>query len=89
MKGWARTGDGWALNLDGSDAAAGFSFPRLELHASPAGWQCVCHLADGTSHRPRCPMDSTLAAKRGALREARSVLGSGYAGVLDELLAGS
>jgi hypothetical protein len=34
-------------------------------------------------------MDSTSAAKRGALREARSVLGSGYAGVLDELLAGS
>lgn len=89
MKGWARTEDGWALNLDGSDAAAGFSFPRLELHASPAGWQCVCHLADGTSCHPRCPAESTSAAKRAALREARSVLGSAYAGVLDGLLAGN
>jgi len=88
MKGWARTGDGWALNLDGSDAAAGLSLPRLELHASPTGWQCVCHLADGRSHRPTCPMESTSAAKGAALREARSVLGSGYAGVLDELTGG-
>ena len=88
MKGWARTGDGWALNLDGSDAAAGFSLPRLELHTSPAGWQCVCHLADGTSYRPHGRAESTSSAKGAALREARSVLGSGYAGVLDELLAG-
>jgi hypothetical protein len=88
MKGWARTGDGWALNLDGSDAAAGFSLPRLELHSSPTGWQCVCHLADGTSHRPRGQAESTSSAKGAVLREARSLLGSGYAGVLDELLAG-
>ncbi len=89
MKGWARTGDGWAVNLDGSDAAAGFSLPRIELHASPAGWECVCHLADGRSHRPRCRMESTSGAKGAALRESRSVLGAGYAGVLDGLLAGS
>ena len=88
MKGWARTIDGWALNLDGSDAAAGFSLPRLELHTGPAGWQCVCHLADGTSHRPRCSAESISAAKGAALREARSFLGAGYAGVVDALLAG-
>jgi hypothetical protein len=88
VTGWARTGDGWALNLDGSDAAAGFSFPRLELHAGPAGWECVCHLANGTSHRPDCRAESISAAKRTALREARSVVGSGYAGMLDGLLAG-
>lgn len=87
MKGWARTGDGWALNLDGSDAAAGFSLPRLELHASPAGWQCVFHLADGTSHHPRCPTDSIAAAKRAALRQARLVVGPGYE-ALDALPAG-
>lgn len=89
MKGWARTNDGWALNLDGSDAAARFSLPRLELHAGPAGWECVCHLADGTSHRPRCRAESTSVAKGAALREARSVLGAGHAGVLDALLAGA
>ena len=89
MKGWARTRDGWALNLDGSDAAAGFSLPRLELHTSPAGWECVCHLADGTSHRPRGRADSITAAKGAVLREARSVLGAGYAGVLDVLLEGA
>src|SRR5574342_999377 len=90
MKGWARTRDGWALNLDGSDAAAGFSLPRLELHASPAGWQCVCHLPDGTSLRPpQARADPISSAKSAALREARSVLGSSYAGVLDALLAGA
>ncbi len=87
MTGWARTGDGWALNLDGSDSAAGFSLPRLELHASPAGWECVCHLADGTSRRPRCSASSTSAAKRAALDEARSALGPSYVAVLDALLA--
>ncbi len=89
MKGWARTGDGWALNLDGSDAAAGFSLPRLELHASPTGWQCVCHLPDGNSLRPpQARADSISSAKSAALREARSILGYGYAGALDALLAG-
>jgi hypothetical protein len=88
MKGWARTGDGWALNLDGSDAATGFSLPRLELHVSPAGWQSVCHLPDGTTHRPRGGANSISSAKGTALREARSVLGSRYAGILDALLAG-
>ena len=89
MKGWTRTSDGWALNLDGSDAEAGFSLPRLELHASPAGWQCVCHLPDGTSLRPpQARADSISAAKGAALREARSILGYSYPGVLDALLAG-
>lgn len=89
MTGWARTGDGWALNLDGSDSAAGFSLPRLEIHASSTGWECVCHLADGTSRRPRCHANSTSAAKRAVLSEARSALGPGYVAVLDELLASS
>lgn len=88
MLNWAKTADGWAVNLDGTDAATGFSFPRLELHSSPSGWQCLCLLADGTAHRPRAAVDSTPSAKRAVIEKARSVLGPPYAGVLDEMLGG-
>jgi len=89
MLDWAKTADGWALNLDGTDAAAGFSFPRLELHSSPRGWECLCLLADGTSRHPRGAMGSTPSAKRAVIEQARAVLGPPYATVLDELLRGS
>ncbi len=46
---WSRTSDGWAVNLDGTDAASGFALPRVELHSSPQGWVCACHRPDGTS----------------------------------------
>jgi len=46
---WSRTEDGWAANLDGTDAANRFSLPRVELRTSPRGWACACHLPDGTS----------------------------------------
>jgi hypothetical protein len=46
---WARTKKGWAVNLDGTDAALVFALPRIELRASPRGWSCVCHLVDRTS----------------------------------------
>ncbi len=88
MLDWAKTTDGWALNLDGTDAATGFSLPRLELHSSPRGWECLCLLADGRSHRPRGAMDSTPSAKRAVIEQARAVLGSPYATVLDEMLRG-
>jgi len=86
MIGWARTGDGWALNVDGTDAAMGFSLPRLELHSSAQGWQCLCLLADGRSHKTRGPTGSISAAKRATVEEARALLGAEYASVLDELL---
>lgn len=86
MTGWARTGDGWALNVDGTDAATRFSLPRLELHSSAQGWQCFCLLAHGGSHQTRGPTGSTSAAKRATVEEARVVLGAEYADVLDELL---
>lgn len=86
MTGWTRTGDGWAFNVDGTDAAAGFSLPRLELHSSTQGWQCLCLLADGRSRRTRGPTESISAAKRATVEEARAVLGAEYAGVLDALL---
>jgi hypothetical protein len=46
---WSRTEHGWAVNLDGTDAANRFALPRVELRSSPRGWVCACHLVDGTS----------------------------------------
>lgn len=86
MIGWARIGDGWAFNLDRTDAAKGFSFPRLEIHCSPLGWRCLCLLLDGTSHQVCGLVGSTMAAKRAAVGQARGILGPSYAGVLDNLL---
>ena len=86
MTAWARTRDGWALNLDGTDAATRFSLPRLELRSSAEGWQCVCLLADGRSHEVRGAVGSISAARRTTVEEARSVLGAEYASVLDALL---
>jgi hypothetical protein len=48
MTGWARIESGWAVNLDGSDAATVFSLPRLELHPSARGWHSLCLFANGT-----------------------------------------
>jgi hypothetical protein len=86
MIGWAKTTDGWALNVDGTDAATRFAFPRLELHCGARGWQCRCLLANGTSHGVRGPSASLTSAKRATLERARAVLGAAYAGALDELL---
>ena len=46
---WSRTEFGWAMNLDGTDAASGFALPRVELRSSPRGWVCAYHLPDGMS----------------------------------------
>jgi len=48
MSGWAKITSGWAMNLDGSDAAAGFSLPRLEVHPTARGFRTVCLRQDGT-----------------------------------------
>lgn len=84
---WARTPDGWALNLDGSDAAHTFSLPRLELRAGPGGWTCVCHLPDGTS-RPSAVGDAptALAAKRAAVELGLRSLGPPWDAPLRALL---
>lgn len=87
MVGWARTPDGWAVNLDGTDAARQFSLPRLELHAGARGWTCVCHLPDGTSRPVHTGGQATLAgAKRAAVEEALRVLGGTYDRELRSLL---
>lgn len=76
MIAWARTSDGWAMNLDGSDASRSFALPRLELHAGPGGWTGVCHLPDGTS-RPASigAAPTAVAAKRAVVEDAIRTLG--------------
>jgi hypothetical protein len=77
MAGWTRTPDGWAVNLDGSDAAAGFSLPRIELHSGSHGWTGVCHLEGGTSRA--LPIGHT-----GSVAEARRAAADGAAAALGE-----
>jgi hypothetical protein len=89
MPGWVRTADGWAVNLDGSDAAATFALPRVELHSGPRGWTGVCHLEGGSS-RP-LPVDgaaSLAEAKRAAIEGASRAVGDRWEGALRALLPG-
>ncbi|HVO17752.1 MAG TPA: hypothetical protein VMU15_00755 [Anaeromyxobacter sp.] len=76
---WTRTEDGWAVNLDGTDAAKTFSLPRIELHASPRGWSCVCHLANGTSRPvPLGHLTTAAAALRAGIEGSLLAVGPQY-----------
>jgi hypothetical protein len=87
MIAWARIPDGWALNLDGTDASRSFSLPRLELRAGRGGWTGVCHLPDGTSRPAAVGAASTaIAAKRAAVEDARQALGAPWDEALREVL---
>jgi hypothetical protein len=67
VTGWAKVATGWAVNLDGSDAAAVFSLPRLEVHPSARGWRSLCMLLDGTrSDQLGRPEDSVFEARAAA-----------------------
>jgi hypothetical protein len=73
---WSRTAEGWALNLDGSDAAKAFSLPRLEVRSSARGWLSECLMLDGT--RRECGsayLGGLAAAMAGALEQAELLLG--------------
>jgi len=83
MSGWARTTDGWAMNLDGSDAALVFSLPRLELRSSPRGWRSLCFLVDGSQREVAGgSAESLVAAKASAVEQARGLLGPDRAAAL-------
>ena len=85
MPRWARIADGWAVNLDGSDAAAGVSFPRLELRSGVGGWECACLLPDGTTLRVASKAGSRLEAQHLLVERVRELLGPEWAAALDAL----
>lgn len=81
VSGWARCESGWAMNLDGSDAAATFSLPRLEVHPTARGWRALCLRLDGTRTdrlgRASGTVHEARAAAEAAWAEAAGVRGSG------------
>ena len=85
---WMRTEHGWAMNLDGTDAAQAFSLPRIELHTSPRGWTCVCHLGNGTSRLvPLANPTTAAAAMRAGMEGSLLAVGAQYEPELRALLA--
>jgi hypothetical protein len=88
MPRWARIADGWAVNLDGSDAAAGVSFPRLELRSGVGGWECACLLPDGTALRVAARAGSRQEAQRLLAARVRDLLGREWTAALDALEPG-
>jgi len=80
---WARISEGWALNLDGTNAALVFSLPRIEVRSSARGWRSECLLADGTrSEVGSAYQGGVAAAKATALAQAERLLGPADAAVL-------
>jgi hypothetical protein len=84
---WCKTPDGWAVNLDGTDAGAEFSLPRVELHSGPKGWTCVCLRQNGTFLKLALGVEASAEAAKHAAAEAMLALGTGYDPQLLALLA--
>ena len=84
---WRKTPDGWAVNLDGTDASAGFSLPRIELHSGPNGWTCLCHRQNGTFLKLPLGVGMSAEAAMHSAAEAMLALGSEYEVQLRALLA--
>ena len=83
MISWERISDGWAVNMDGTNAALVFSLPRLEIHSSPRGWRSECLMLDGT--RRECGgvyLGGVAAAQATALAQALPMLGGAHAAAL-------
>jgi hypothetical protein len=87
MGAWARTSDGWAVNLDGTDASRAFTLPRIELHSGARGWTAVCHLEGGSSRTLAIgSASSAIEAQRTAVERALAVIGDAHAAALRALL---
>jgi hypothetical protein len=87
MLSWSRTEDGWAVNLDGTDAAQQFTLPRIEIHSGPRGWTCACHLGNGTSRLvPLGRPTSSAAAMRAGIEGSLAAVGEHYEPALRGLL---
>ena len=87
MSAWARTAEGWAVNLDGSNAALVFSLPRLEVRSSAQGWRSLCLLPDGTLRERAGSAMGLVAAKAAALEQAGRMLGPAHLAALAALVA--
>ncbi len=84
---WSRIEDGWAVNLDGTNAALQFTLPRIEIRSSPRGWACTCHLGNGTSRLVPLQHAPTVAeAMRAAIEGSLRVVGGEYQRELRALL---
>jgi hypothetical protein len=80
---WSRIEDGWALNLDGTNASLVFTLPRIEVRSSPGGWLSECLHANGTRSGGGAPYHGGVAAaKADALAHARRVLAPELAALL-------
>lgn len=86
---WFKTPNGWAVNLDGTDASAEFSLPRVELHSGTHGWTCVCHRQNGTFVKLPLGIAASAAAAKHAAVEAMLGLGTAYGAQLLALLSGA
>lgn len=75
---WCKTLDGWAVHLDGTDASAEFSPPRIELHSGPCGWTCVCLRQNGTFVKLPLGIGASAGPAKHAAAEAMLALGTGY-----------
>lgn len=86
MISWYKTPDGWAVNLDGTDASAGFSLPRIELHSGPSGWTCECHRQNGTVLKLPLGAGASAEAAKRAAAEAMLAVGTEHDAQLLALL---
>jgi hypothetical protein len=83
---WCKTPDGWAVNLDGTNATTAFSLPRIELHSGPNGWTCICHRSNGTSLKLPLGAGASAEAAKHSATEAMLALGTRYGAQLLALL---
>ena len=87
MTTWCKTSDGWAVNLDGTNATTEFRLPRIELHSGPKGWTCICHRPNGTSLKLALGEAPSAQAAKHTAAEAMLALGTKYDAELLALLA--
>jgi hypothetical protein len=84
---WSRTEDGWAVNLDGTNAALRYTYPRIELRSGMLGWACACHLGAGSSRLvPLGGTSSVIAAMRAGIEGSMATIGVQYIPDLRRLL---
>lgn len=86
---WSRIENGWAVNLDGTNAATEFTLPRIEIRSSTHGWTCACHLGNGMSRLvPLGNPSSAAAAMRAGMEASLDSVGAEFEPGIRALLEG-